>query len=119
MAITFGTIGTGWITEAFIKAASKNNLWQLQAVYSRKQEQADAFASKFDCKTTYTSLSDLAADPNLQAIYIASPNSSSRNPQPPPPKNSTTSLRPPSSTTSSLSKPSATSKKPTSNSSAP
>jgi predicted dehydrogenase len=75
MAITFGTIGTGWITEAFIKAASKNNLWQLSAVYSRKQEQADAFASKFDCKTTYTSLDALAADPNLQAIYIASPNS--------------------------------------------
>lgn len=75
MAITFGTIGTGWITEAFIKAASKNNNWQLHAVFSRKQEQADAFASKFDCKTTYTSLDALAADEHMQAVYIASPNS--------------------------------------------
>lgn len=75
MAITFGTIGTGWITEAFIKAASKNNLWQLHAVFSRKQEQAEAFASKFNCKTTYTSLEDLAADKDMQAVYIASPNS--------------------------------------------
>ena len=75
MAITFGTIGTGWITEAFIKAASKKGQWQLHAVYSRKQEQAEAFASKFDCKTTYTSLDDLAADKGMQAVYIASPNS--------------------------------------------
>lgn len=75
MAITFGTIGTGWITEAFIKAASKKNQWQLHAVFSRKQEQAEAFASKFDCKTTYTSLESLAADKDMQAVYIASPNS--------------------------------------------
>jgi predicted dehydrogenase len=75
MAITFGTIGTGWITEAFIKAASKNQLWQLSAVFSRSQEQAEAFASKFSCATAYTSLDALAADPALQAIYIASPNS--------------------------------------------
>lgn len=75
MAITFGTIGTGWITEAFIKAASKKGQWQLHAVYSRKQEQADAFASKFDCKNTYTSLDDFAADKDMQAVYIASPNS--------------------------------------------
>jgi predicted dehydrogenase len=75
MAITFGTIGTGWITEAFIKAASKNSQWQLHAVFSRKQEQADAFASKFDCKTTYTSLDAFAADKGMQAVYVASPNS--------------------------------------------
>ena len=70
MAITFGTIGTGWITEAFIKAASKNNLWQLQAVFSRKQEQADAFASKFACATTYTSLDALAADKQVPADLL-------------------------------------------------
>jgi predicted dehydrogenase len=75
MAITFGTIGTSWITEAFIKAASKNSLWQLHAVFSRKQEQAEAFASKFDCKTTYTSLDSFAADKGMQAVYVASPNS--------------------------------------------
>lgn len=75
MAITFGTIGTGWITEAFIKAASKKGQWQLHAVYSRKQEQAEAFGAKFDCKKLYTSLDDMAADKDMQAIYIASPNS--------------------------------------------
>lgn len=75
MAITFGTIGTGWITEAFIKAASKKGQWQLHAVYSRKQEQAAAFGAKFGCKNLYTSLDGLAADKDMQAVYIASPNS--------------------------------------------
>jgi predicted dehydrogenase len=75
MAITFGTIGTGWITEAFIHAASKNNLWRLHAVFSRSQEQASAFASKFSCTNTYTSLDSFAADPSMLAVYIASPNS--------------------------------------------
>lgn len=75
MAITYGVIGTNWITDSWIQAANKTGQWQLQAVYSRTREQADKFASKYACSKLYTTLDDLAADQDLQAIYIASPNS--------------------------------------------
>jgi predicted dehydrogenase len=75
MTILYGTIGTGWITDSWISAASRTKKWQLHAVYSRTQEQAEKFASKYDYKALYTSLSDLASDKELQAVYVASPNS--------------------------------------------
>ena len=75
MAITYGIIGTGWITDSWISAASKSGRWTLRAVYSRKQEQAEAFGSKHDCTNLYTSLEAFAQDGGTQAVYIASPNS--------------------------------------------
>ena len=74
MAITYGVIGTNWITDSWIQAADKTGKWQLQAVYSRTKEQAEKFASKYGCSNLYTSLDELAADKTLQVIYIASPN---------------------------------------------
>jgi len=74
MPITYGTIGTNWITDSWILAASTSS-WQLHAVYSRNQETASTFASKHNCSKTYTSLEDFAADKGMQAVYIASPNS--------------------------------------------
>ena len=75
MPITYGTIGTGWITDSWISAASKSGKWKLHAVYSRKQEQADALGSKHNCTNLYTSLEKFAADDGMQAVYVASPNS--------------------------------------------
>lgn len=72
--ITFGVIGTNWITDSWIQAAQKTGQWKLHAVYSRSSDQAKSFASKYDCSKTYTSLDDLAADSGTQAVYIASPN---------------------------------------------
>lgn len=74
MAITYGVIGTGWITDSWISAAAKSGKWQLHAVYSRTKEQAEAFASKHNCSNTHTTLESLGADDGLQAVYIASPN---------------------------------------------
>ena len=75
MAITFGTIGTNWITDSWILAAHKHNQWQLHAVYSRSQDQAKEFASKHQCSNTYTSLDSFFGDDVMRAVYIASPNS--------------------------------------------
>lgn len=75
MPINYGTIGTGWITDSWITAAAKTGKWQLHSVYSRKQDQAQAFASEYGCSNIYTSLDAFAADSGLQAVYIASPNS--------------------------------------------
>ena len=75
MAITYGTIGSGWITDSWISAASKTGKWKLHAVYSRKHEQAQTFGSKHGCNNLYTSLERLAEDDDMQVVYIASPNS--------------------------------------------
>lgn len=75
MTITYGTIGSNWITDSFISAASKTGQWKLHAIYSRTQQQAETFGSKHGCKNLYTSLEELAADSEMQAVYIASPNS--------------------------------------------
>jgi len=75
MVINYGTIGTGWITDSWISAASKSGRWRLHAVYSRTQEQATAFASKYECTNIYTTLDGLASDYAVEAVYIASPNS--------------------------------------------
>lgn len=75
--LNFGIIGTSWITHDFIKCAHATGKWNLAAVYSRKQESAQEFASKYEGKkiALYTDLDQLVNDSNLQAIYIASPNS--------------------------------------------
>lgn len=75
MPIKYGTIGSGWITDSWITAASSSGKWTLHSIYSRRDEQAKAFGSKHNCSNTYTSLEQFAADKHLQAVYVASPNS--------------------------------------------
>lgn len=73
--INFAIIGTNWITHDYVSHAHATGKWRLAAVYSRKQETAKEFASRYEGDISlYTSLDDLAADSNVQAVYIASPN---------------------------------------------
>lgn len=69
-----GTIGTGFIVKAFIDAAIKNNI-EIEAIYSRKKETADELANQFGIKKTYISLEAMLQDPEVDFIYVASPNS--------------------------------------------
>ncbi len=73
--VRFGVIGTNWITEAFIKAASIHQDFELTAVYSRTKDKAEEFAGKFQVKSIYTDLNVLASSNEIDAVYIASPNS--------------------------------------------
>ncbi|KAF2470026.1 oxidoreductase-like protein [Lindgomyces ingoldianus] len=74
--INFGIIGTGWITTSFVAGAHATSKWNLSAVYSRSSDSAKHFASKYDQPIkTHTTISSLAADTNISAVYIASPNS--------------------------------------------
>lgn len=75
MTITYGIIGTNWITDTWITAAAKTGKWKLHGVYSRTLEQAKSFGAKYDCSRCFTTLESIASDPELQFIYIASPNS--------------------------------------------
>ncbi|MEA3319277.1 MAG: Gfo/Idh/MocA family oxidoreductase [Bacillota bacterium] len=73
--IRFGVIGTNWITESFINAAQETEDFLLTGVYSRKEETAKEFGNKFNVSTTYTNLDEFTKSKEMDAVYIASPNS--------------------------------------------
>lgn len=70
----YAVIGTSWITEAFISAASTVPGSELHAVYSRSPEKAEAFGKKHGAEKAYSELSALANDADIDVVYIASPN---------------------------------------------
>ncbi|SET73593.1 Predicted dehydrogenase [Salinibacillus kushneri] len=73
--VRFGIIGTNWITERFLDAASQVDDFQLTAVFSRTEERAQEFASKYNAPYTFTNITEMAESDELDAVYIASPNS--------------------------------------------
>ncbi len=70
----YGTIGTSWITEAYIRGARLTEKWDLAAVYSRDEAKGRAFAARFGAPPVYTDLVRMAQS-DIEAVYIASPNS--------------------------------------------
>lgn len=75
MLIRLGVIGTNWITERFLEAAKLVEEFSLTAVYSRTEEKAKEFAGKYGVSTIFTNLEEMAASDEIDAVYIASPNS--------------------------------------------
>lgn len=73
--IRFGTIGTNWITERFIQAALETEQFVFTAVYSRTEEKGKEFAAKFGDLKVFTEVKALAESADVDAVYIASPNS--------------------------------------------
>ncbi len=73
--LRLATIGTSWITGAFIDGAKLSGKFTLTAVYSRDAERGAAFALKHGAPKVFTDLAELAASPDVDAVYIASPNS--------------------------------------------
>lgn len=73
--IRFATIGTSAIVDQFMDAALRQEDLHYAAVYSRTQKAADAFARKYKADKTFTDLTALAEDDDIEAVYIASPNS--------------------------------------------
>ncbi|WP_099159257.1 Gfo/Idh/MocA family protein [Virgibacillus ndiopensis] len=71
----YGTIGTSWITDSFIKASKKISDLTLTAVYSRSEEKARNFADTHGVKHAFTDLEHMAKSDVIDCIYIASPNS--------------------------------------------
>ncbi len=72
--LNFGTIGSGWITDEYIRGAKDSGLWNLTAVYSRSQTKAQEYAQKHGAKYAFTDVEALAACEELDAVYVASPN---------------------------------------------
>jgi scyllo-inositol 2-dehydrogenase (NADP+) len=73
--IRFGIIGTNWITKQFIEAAKEHKDFHLAAVYSRSKEKAREFAGEFGVESIFTDLDQMAQSSEIDAVYIASPNS--------------------------------------------
>ncbi len=73
--LTYATIGTSWITEAFIRGTwyHKDKL-KHGAVYSRDYAKGKKFADKLNCDRVITDLENLANDATIDAVYVASPN---------------------------------------------
>lgn len=70
----FATIGTSKITGKFLQAAKTYPEFWLGAVYSRNLKRAEEFAAVHGAEKFYDSLDELAADPEIEAVYVASPN---------------------------------------------
>ena len=68
------TVGTSFITEHFILAAQKEGSFEVDTVYSRTPDKAQALADKFKVPHTQSNWEALLADPTLDVIYIATPN---------------------------------------------
>ncbi|HYI32277.1 MAG TPA: Gfo/Idh/MocA family oxidoreductase [Glaciibacter sp.] len=71
-AIRWGILATGGIARAFTNDLVLNG-FTVQAVGSRSQESADAFAAKFGIPNAHASYEALVADPDVDIIYISTP----------------------------------------------
>lgn len=72
--IRYATVGTSAITQKFITACRNTGRFTPVACYSRDRDRGETFAKKFGFERSYSDLSDLAADPEVDAVYIGSPN---------------------------------------------
>ncbi|MEP5341139.1 MAG: Gfo/Idh/MocA family oxidoreductase [Algibacter sp.] len=71
--INWGIIGLGNIAHKFAQDLLTIQDAKLYAVASRSQNKADAFASQYKATKAYDNYETLAADPNIDAVYIATP----------------------------------------------
>jgi len=70
--LRWGILATGGIATAFASDLRTAGL-DLVAVGSRSQESADAFAARFDIPRAHASYEALAADPEVDIIYVSTP----------------------------------------------
>ena len=72
--INVATIGTSWITEQFIKACKLSGLYHIKAIYSRSVDNAKDLATVYKADYYTDALNNILFDPEVDLIYIASPN---------------------------------------------
>ena len=73
----FGIIGTNFISDWFADAANelrkRGEDITLAGIFSRDRERGENFAKKHGILRSYTTLDDMLADGDIDAIYVASP----------------------------------------------
>ena len=73
--VRFGVVGTNFITDEWIRCGQQVQDFQLTAVYSRTEERAREYAGRHGAAHWFTDLAAMAQSPEVDAVYIASPNS--------------------------------------------
>ena len=73
--IRWGIVGAGRIAKTFANDIEHAPHASLYAIAARKLESAQAFADGFSIAHAYGSYAELFADPNVDAVYIATPHS--------------------------------------------
>ncbi|PLW72598.1 gfo/Idh/MocA family oxidoreductase [Streptomyces sp. SCUT-3] len=76
--IAWGVLATGGIAAAFTRDLAALPDAEVLAVGSRGAESAKRFGERFDIPRTYGSWAELAADDDLDVVYVASPHSAHR-----------------------------------------
>ncbi|MBQ4900193.1 Gfo/Idh/MocA family oxidoreductase [Paenibacillus sp. Marseille-P2973] len=71
--IKWGIMGTGWIAEKFAEDLAHVGNGEGLAAGSRTKESAAKFAEKFGLPRAYGSYEELVNDPDIDAIYVATP----------------------------------------------
>lgn len=69
------TIGTGIVVDWFLDAVSHSDKIEFVGAYSRSLEKAKAWGEPRGARLFFDSLEELAACPDIDAVYVASPNS--------------------------------------------
>ena len=69
-----GVIGTGAITKSMLAEYQRCEHFEVNAILSRKEETGRAMAEAFSIPKVYTRLEDMLADPEIELVYVASPN---------------------------------------------
>lgn len=75
--VRFGIIGTGRISDWVLKGAAQDSRITVTAVCSRTREAAEAFVTRNPLAKNakiYTSVDAMAADPEVDAVYVGTPN---------------------------------------------
>ena len=72
--IRLGIIGTNFVSDWLTTEAKASGLFAVCAVYSRQAETGEAYAKKHGIPVVYTDMEAFLSDPNLDAVYLSSPN---------------------------------------------
>lgn len=73
--LRWGILAPGRIAGAFVDAAARHTRQQVVAAGSRSLDRARAFADRYGIEKAYSSYEELVNDPDIDAIYVASPHS--------------------------------------------
>ncbi|NLE71480.1 MAG: Gfo/Idh/MocA family oxidoreductase [Actinomycetales bacterium] len=76
--LRWGILGPGGIAHVFARAVLGYTRAEIVAVGSRSRERAAAFAAEYDVPHVHGDYAALVADPDVEAVYVASPHSEHR-----------------------------------------
>jgi predicted dehydrogenase len=71
--VRWGVLGTGWIASQFAEDLPLVDGAELAAVGSRSADRAAGFAGRYGFARSHGSWAELAADPEVDAVYVAVP----------------------------------------------